>query len=489
MPGVINSTVTNAGTFNNNAGGLVAGLLTNNAGTTTNSGILAAGAIVFGGTLNNDVSGQILTALTINAGGTAINAGTIDGTVTNVGTTNNVGTINGPVINAGTFNNNIGGLVTGLLQNDAGTTTNTGTLVGGAQILGGALQIGNGGTTGDVIGNINVLNPGVLVFDRSNLFTYGGVISGTGSVQQIGSGTTVLTNINTYNGATIVSAGTLSVNGSIASSSLLTVNAGGTVGGTGVLPSTVIANGGRLAPGNSIGTITVNGNLIFNAGSIYAVEVSPNTADRTNVTGTATLGGTVNAIFAPGSYITHSYTILSAAAGLGGTSFNTLATTNLSPNISTSLSYTSTDVLLNLTAVNLGGGTSLNGNQQSVANAVNGFFNSGGTLPPNFGPLLGLTGSALSNALTQLSGEAATGAQRGAFQLTSQFLDTMLDPFVFGSGGIGRGQALGFAAEREALPQDVTLAYAKAVKAPVSKAPPPALRAALERVGWQLRRL
>ena len=58
------------------------------------------------------------------------------------------------------------------------------------------------------------------------------------------------------------------------------------------------------------------------------------TPRRTNVTGTATLGGTVNAIFAPGSYITHSYTILSSAAELCGTIFNTLATTNLSPNIS-----------------------------------------------------------------------------------------------------------------------------------------------------------
>jgi outer membrane autotransporter protein len=78
----------------------------------------------------------------------------------------------------------------------------------------------------------------------------------------------------------------------------------------------------------------------------------------------------------------------------------------------------------------------------------------------------------LENALSQLSGEVATGAQRGAFQLTSQFLDTMLDPFVYGGSSIGRGTALGFAAEREGLPQDVTLAYAKAVKAPGYKAPP-----------------
>jgi hypothetical protein len=46
------------------------------------------------------------------------------------------------------------------------------------------------------------------------------------------------------------------VNGSIASSSLLTVNAGGTLGGNGIVGDTVI-NGGALAPGNSIGLLTV----------------------------------------------------------------------------------------------------------------------------------------------------------------------------------------------------------------------------------------
>ena len=51
--------------------------------------------------------------------------------------------------------------------------------------------------------------------------------------------------------------------------------------------------------------------------------------DRTNVTGTASLAGTVQAVFAPGSYVARTYTILSAAGGLGGTTFNSLTTTNL----------------------------------------------------------------------------------------------------------------------------------------------------------------
>ena len=52
--------------------------------------------------------------------------------------------------------------------------------------------------------------------------------------------------------ARTVNGGTLSVNGSIASSSLTTVNAGGTLGGNGTVGNTTI-NGGTLAPGNSIG--------------------------------------------------------------------------------------------------------------------------------------------------------------------------------------------------------------------------------------------
>ena len=79
----------------------------------------------------------------------------------------------------------------------------------------------------------------------------------------------------------------------------------------------------------------------------------------------------------------------------------------------------------------------LSGNQFNVANALNNFFNNGGTLPPNFLTIFGLTGGNLANALTLLSGEAATGAQQGAFQLTGQFLGIMLDPFVDGRSGMG----------------------------------------------------
>ena len=112
----------------------------------------------------------------------------------------------------------------------------------------------------------------------------------------------------------------------------------------------------------------------MSAAAAYIVEVSPTTADLTSVTGTATLGGTVHAQFQAGSYVARTYTILSATGGLGGSTFGTLATTNLPAGFIAGLSYTGNDVILNLLAT-LGVGGGFNQNQQNVANALNSFFN------------------------------------------------------------------------------------------------------------------
>src|SRR5437868_5619850 len=82
------------------------------------------------------------------------------------------------------------------------------------------------------------------------------------------------------------------------------------------------------------------------AAASYMVEVSPANADRTNVTGTATLGGaTVKASFAAGTYISKQYTILNATGGLSG-AFDTLANTDLPANFKSSLSYDSNNAYL-----------------------------------------------------------------------------------------------------------------------------------------------
>jgi uncharacterized protein YhjY with autotransporter beta-barrel domain len=145
-----------------------------------------------------------------------------------------------------------------------------------------------------------------------------------------------------------------------------------------------------------------------------------------------------------------------------------LSTSNLPAGFTASLSYTGTNVILNVTATL----DPFNINQVNVANTINAFFNNGGVLPPNFLALFSLTGTDLANALTLVSGEPATGAQQGAFQLGNQFLGLMLDPFVDGRQGQpgGGGGALGFGPEREALPEEIAIAYSKVMKTPADKA-------------------
>ena len=106
-----------------------------------------------------------------------------------------------------------------------------------------------------------------------------------------------------------------------------------------------------------------------------------------------------------------------------------------------------------------------------MASAINNFFNNGGTLPGAFVPVFALSGGSLTNALSHLSGEAATDAERSSFQMMTEFLDLMLDPLVDGrlGGNVGRvsGQAMGFAPDEPAsLPADIALAYAGVLKAP-----------------------
>ncbi len=65
-------------------------------------------------------------------------------------------------------------------------------------------------------------------------------------------------------------------------------------------------NGGTLSPGNSIGQLNVQGNLVLTAAATYLVEVDPANADSTVASGTASLAGTVRASFASGAYLMRS---------------------------------------------------------------------------------------------------------------------------------------------------------------------------------------
>jgi outer membrane autotransporter protein len=315
-----------------------------------------------------------------------------------------------------------------LIKYGTGTLTIAGdaTYTGGTIINGGVLQLGIGGPSGGILGD--VVDNGVLAFNRSDTYTFNGAISGTGGVVQFGTGKTILTAVNTYTGPTFVNGGALSVNGSIASSPVF-VNFSGTLGGNGIVGPTTILAGGTLSPGNSVGTLTVNGNLVFAAASLYMVELQGNTADRTNASGSATLAGTVGVVNL-GGIPAHSYTILSAAAGRTGT-FDSLTLPNLPAFLTASLAYTPTDVDLNLTS-GIGLIAGLTRNQSAVATALDNSFNNGrGTLPA----LFGLSQAQLPAALDMLSGEGVSGAQETAFGAAGMFTSMMMDQGAFWRNG------------------------------------------------------
>ncbi|MCY1167214.1 autotransporter-associated beta strand repeat protein [compost metagenome] len=349
-------TLTGTGTASQNwnvAGGTLAGDSTSLQGNITNNAAVNfdqafngvyAGTISGSGSLTKSGAGVLtLTGANAYTGGTTVSAGTLQG---------DTASLQGNISNnaALTFNQAANGSYAGIISG-TGTLTKTGAGVltlsgannyaGGTTVSAGTLQ----GSTTSLQGNIT--NNAAVNFDQTTTGTYAGIISGTGALNKLGAGNLVLTGTNTYNGATTVNAGTLSVNGSITNSAV-TVNSGGTLGGNGTLGSTSVLNGGILAPGNSIGTLTVNGNLSFAAGSIYRVEVNAAGAnDRINATGTATLtGGTVDVQAGAGTYAANTqYTILNAAGGRTG---NFAGVTSNLAFLTPTLTYDSNNVFLML---------------------------------------------------------------------------------------------------------------------------------------------
>jgi len=179
------------------------------------------------------------------------------------------------------------------------------------------LDIGSGGAAG-VLDAPSILNDGTVRFDHTGTVTFAPPIAGSGGLVKDGAGTTILDTVNTYSGTTVVNGGTLVVNGSIANSAV-TIGADGTLGGAGTVGSATVL--GTAAPGNSIGTLNVAGDIRFGAASRFRVEIDDAARSDAVVSGGIARidGGTVSVLAAPGLYDAGTtYTILTAYGGRVG---------------------------------------------------------------------------------------------------------------------------------------------------------------------------
>jgi autotransporter-associated beta strand protein len=323
-------------------------------------------------------------------GGTILNTGTLA-----VGSTNALGTgtltfasLDGNILQAaasgvtlpsaialskhGTVDTNgfsmeLSGVINGsstLTKTGAGTLT-----LSASNLYSGGTHFNNGTIA---VGNNNAFGPGVVTFDVndnntlqaavdglsiSNLITLSkngvvdtnnfsltlaGDITGPGSLNKIGAGQLRLSGAHDFIGGTTVSAGMLTIDGSLSSN--IDVLPGSILNGSGLVTGDLTI-GGTLGPGNMIGTFEVIGNVTFQTGSAFQVEADPSRADILDVdaSGNITIqpGSTITIFPTIATYGANTTYLIATAGESGGIVIGTFDNvTNSFPLIEAQILYT-----------------------------------------------------------------------------------------------------------------------------------------------------
>jgi outer membrane autotransporter protein len=170
-----------------------------------------------------------------------------------------------------------------VVVNNGGTLSAAGGIKVGAQgtFTVGGMQGGTLAAPGTVTSGITLMAPAAtLVFNHSatahddTAYAFAPVISGNGHVDVAGGFTRLTGDSSAFTGDTTIDTGaTLSVNGSLGGD----ISVDGRLQGTGTVGNVTVNNGGTLAPGNSPGTLHVDGDLLMQAGSIYSAEIDSDT--------------------------------------------------------------------------------------------------------------------------------------------------------------------------------------------------------------------
>lgn len=271
-------------------------LKVNGANTFSGTTIISGGTLQTGAPNALPAGGDVSVA---NAAGATLD---LNGFSQTIGALNGGGTLGGVValggatltVASGTFSGVVSG-VGELVKTGPGTLVLGGnnTYSGQTKVQGGTLQVGNGGTRGAIV--TDVQNDGTLSFNRSDTVVFDRAISGSGGLSKYGEGLLTLNGTLTYSGPTDVYGGVLWINSALQGGGTVTVHgpmvgAGAQLGGIGsVAGSVLVQTNASLAPGNSIGTFSVLGNVDLQ-GTLH-IELEADRSDLLQVGGELSIGG------------------------------------------------------------------------------------------------------------------------------------------------------------------------------------------------------
>lgn len=217
----------------------------------------------------------------------------------------------------------------------------------------------NVSVTGAIIRNTSAGASTLTIGDGNTNSIYSGTIADGGAgktlaITKIGTGTLTLSGANTYNGGTTISGGTLLINATSGTgTNPVTINSGGTLGGTGSIIGLVTNTaGGILSPGVSgSGKLTLNGNVTLLAGSTNTFVVNGSTPTNNSVVlgAAVTYGGVLN-IVTNGTFTAGQTFIL--FSGTGATNTGNFASIVGSPG--SGKAFTFTNGLLSVVTTSVG---------------------------------------------------------------------------------------------------------------------------------------
>jgi uncharacterized protein with beta-barrel porin domain len=417
----------------------------------------------FAGLQGSRVDVNVSAGAEVSSGSGSQSAITVDGnigssTITNAGTISASGTnsairvdVNGnyttTVLSSGTISAAATGYAFDLASDSFLFIENRGTVTGaGRSSAGSFIKFLNYGTWspnadsafagGVSLDNVGTFNSGAYT-TKAEIFNLGTVV--------IAAGGTLIGNLYQARGAATVDGTVIGI---------VTIYRG-TLSGSGTISGDLVVTGGlegneqygaTLSPGNSVGTLTVTGNVSLSKTSIYRVEIQGSTADLLSVGGTATLNGLLQLVPGGGSYTFNSaYTILTAAGGVTGTFDKVESAGSFGVGVAANVTYTSNSVQVTLTPGTLteagsGGaqgsvfGTTqgLSQNAYSIAAAIDRAVANGADPSFLYQVYASPDRQALIAALGTLTGEVHSTVGALGTQAAGGFLQATLDPFAAG---------------------------------------------------------